>query len=196
MILIYTNTTIDYTSIQYWIVLHTTFLSHSSKHAPRIQMPHALYFLHLTACTTSIPCGKWTCPSGRRPRRRRWPWPWLRTRWLQAHLTKFLFTKSDSLEALNWRWWESNGIYLSHGTDFNIFNPTLNSWTFAPSTSPLIAEEAFLLQIPWPVCSWACLRRCPLWPWLFSPCFHHSSSKSERQCSWQQKPLADIADIQ
>lgn len=77
-------------------VLHTTFLSHSSKHAPRIQMPHALYFLHLTACTTSIPCAKWTCPSGRRPRRRRWPWPWLRTRWLQAH------TKSDSLEAVNW----------------------------------------------------------------------------------------------
>lgn len=29
-----TNTTIDYTSIQYLIVLHTTFLSHSSKHAP------------------------------------------------------------------------------------------------------------------------------------------------------------------
>lgn len=47
------NSTLQYyTSIQYLIVLLTTFLSHSSKHAPRLQMPHALYFLHLTACTT------------------------------------------------------------------------------------------------------------------------------------------------
>ena len=43
---------------------------------------------------------------------------------------------------------EMMGIYLNHGTDFNIFNPKLNSWTFAPSTSLLIAEEAFLVANP------------------------------------------------
>ena len=43
---------------------------------------------------------------------------------------------------------EMMGIYLNHGTDFNTFNPKLNSWTFAPSTSPLIAEEAFLVANP------------------------------------------------